>query len=122
MTLRKNDILLAVGLLLAAALMWLVFRPGGEGAYVVVTQNSDIVCRLPLSEDSTTELTDSRGGFNILVIENGEAFISDADCGDHTCIRTGRISREGERIVCLPHKLVIEIEGGEAFEADISTH
>ena len=40
--------------------------------------------------------------------------MTEANCGDHTCVRMGRISRAGEAIVCLPHRLVVEIVGGEA--------
>jgi hypothetical protein len=37
-----------------------------------------------------------------------------ADCPDKTCVTIGgRISRAGERIVCLPNSLIIEIRGGE---------
>ena len=75
-----------------------------------------------LSENPDMEFTDDDLGSNTLVIEDGKAHISDADCGDHTCIHTGRISREGEQIVCLPHKLVIEIASGVAPEIDASTH
>ena len=48
------------------------------------------------------------------------AAVAEANCGDHTCIRTGQISREGEAIVCLPHRLVVRIEGGDEplFDAD----
>ena len=50
----------------------------------------------------------------------GAAAVTEADCGDHTCVRTGAVSREGERIVCLPHKLIIHIEGGGAPGFDAS--
>ena len=42
----------------------------------------------------------------------------EANCGDHTCIRTGAISREGETIVCLPHRMVVRVEGGEGAPFD----
>ena len=42
----------------------------------------------------------------------------EANCGDHTCVRTGEIFRDGETIVCLPHKLVIAVEGGAAADFD----
>ena len=41
-----------------------------------------------------------------------QAAVAEANCGDHTCVRTGKISREGEVIVCLPHRLTVEIQGG----------
>ena len=119
---KKNDILLILGLLLAAGLMWFFLRPGEPGAVVIVSQENGEVSRYSLSEDQTIELTGSMQGYNILVIEDGKAFISDANCGDHTCIHTGKISHEGEQIICLPHKLVIEVSGGGSSGLDASTH
>ena len=119
---RKNDIILILGFLVAAGVLWLFLRPDGEGAYVTVTRNGEPLVRYSLYEERTEEISDPKRGYNILVIENGEAYISDADCGDHTCIHTGKISRDGERIVCLPHKLVIEVTGGDTSAPDASTH
>ena len=118
---KKNDLLLILLLLAAAAVMWFFFRPGAEGAYAVVTQDGKEIRRIDLAfeQEITIERED---GYNTLIIENGGICVSDADCGDHTCIHTGRISREGEQIVCLPHELVIEVIGGEEAELDASTH
>ena len=122
MKLRKNDIILILGFLLVAGALWFFLRPGETGAYVVVTQNGEFLARYSLYEERTEEIIDSELGYNILVIKNGEASISDANCGDHTCIHTGKIDRDGERIICLPHKLVIEVTGGDTSAPDASTH
>ena len=121
MKLKRNDILLILGLLLAAGLMWFFFRPGEAGAAAVIMQNGKEIRRIDLTTDQELTIA-AENGYNTLLVENGTISVSDADCGDHTCIHTGRISREGEQIVCLPHKLVIEIAGGEASELDASTH
>ena len=49
------------------------------------------------------------------------AAVAEANCGDHTCVRTGAVSREGEVIVCLPHRLTVEIQGGQpaGFDAAV---
>lgn len=116
----KRDVLLIVIVLAFSALLWFAFRPGAAGAYAVVSIRGAETARYPLAEDLTVTLGDE--AYNILTISGGEAFISDANCGDHTCIHTGRISLEGEQIICLPHELVIEIVGGEANELDAATH
>ena len=121
MKLKRNDILLILGLILAAGLMWFFFRPGEAGAAAVVTQDGKEIRRINLATNQEITIA-SENGYNSLLIENGEISVNDADCGDHTCIHTGRISREGEQIVCLPHRLVIEVVGGEAPELDASTH
>ena len=35
--------------------------------------------------------------------------MTDADCPDKYCIQMGKATHTGDTIVCLPHKLVIEI-------------
>jgi hypothetical protein len=46
---------------------------------------------------------------NTLVIEGGRARIEAADCPDKLCVKQRAISKAGESIICLPHKLVIRI-------------
>ena len=116
---RRNDLLLIGGLLLAAALLWFLARPGGTGGWAVVVVDGAETARYPLDVEQTAAI----GGddYNVLRIAGGEASIVEANCGDHTCVRTGAISREGETIVCLPHRLVIRIEGGKASGFDAGT-
>lgn len=104
------DLLLALGVLLAAGILYLAVRPGGEGAWAVVTVKGREVARYALSEDRTVTIGEE--DYNILRIKDGAAAVIEANCGDHTCVRTGAVSREGETIICLPHELVVEIVGG----------
>ena len=39
-----------------------------------------------------------------------ECFIKNADCRDGICVSRGKINKVGESIVCLPHKLIVEIK------------
>ena len=115
---KRNDALLICGLLLAAALMWLLVRPGGAGGWVVVTADGEEAGRYPLDMERTVTIGEE--DYNVLYIAGGKASVIEANCGDHTCVRTGVIFREGETIVCLPHRLVISIEGGEGgFDASV---
>lgn len=115
---RRNDLLLIGGLLLAAALLWALVRPGGTGGWAVVTQDGIETARYPLDTDRTVTLGDE--AYNILRIAGGTAAVIEANCGDHTCVRTGAVSREGESIVCLPHRLVVRIDGGGSSDFDAS--
>lgn len=107
---KKPDILLAAAILLAALALFVLFRPGGQGAWAVVELGGRELARYPLAEDRI--VTIGEAAYNILEISGGTAAVTEANCGDLTCVRTGKISREGESIVCLPHRLVVRIEGG----------
>jgi hypothetical protein len=74
----------------------------------VVHNDSGIVCELPLSTDTTYEVT-SELGANTVVVEGGEVYVAEADCPGHDCMSQGRISDTSQTIVCLPHKMWIEI-------------
>lgn len=112
MKIRRGDLALAAGLLVLAGILYLLTRPGGAGAWAVVTVDGVETARYPLDRETTVTI----GGedYNVLSISGGAAAVTEANCGDHTCVSTGAVSREGETIVCLPHRLVVRIEGGEA--------
>lgn len=105
--------LVLVSFLVAAALFAFVITELSRerGELVVVTVDGERVAEYALSEDGEYSLN---GGTNILVIENGAAYIKSATCPDKTCATIGgKISRAGERIVCLPNSLIVEIWGGD---------
>ena len=118
---KKRDILLAGGIVLVALVMLLVMHVTGEtkGDQVQITVNGEIYGTYPLEKDQTIEVTE--GEFhNVIRIEDGQAYMEEADCPDGYCKRQGTISRENETIVCLPHKLVAEVEsdGSTTDDAD----
>lgn len=54
---------------------------------------------------------DTEFGHNTVHVEPGAISVSDADCPDGICVRQGKLTTAGVPIVCLPHRLVIEIYG-----------
>ena len=109
---------LLIGILLAlggaAILLFFLFsRPGG---YALVTVDGEEVGCYPLAEDGRFLLN---GGTNTLVIAGGGACIEEASCPDKVCEHTGRISRTGERIVCLPNRVMVEIVSAAPHRADL---
>jgi len=115
---HKNDILLVLVLLILAGGIWLYTYLSREtGAEVVVSVAGEEICRMPLSEDAE-KLIGEGDKTNLLVISGGRAAITEAGCPDHVCVNSGEISFNGQTIVCLPHKLVVSIEGGENNELD----
>ncbi len=108
---KKRDIILIAGILLAALALFLVFElTKEEGARVVIRVDGKEVAQYSLSENGTYELN---GGTNILVIEDGKAYLSNADCPDQLCVHQGKIRRTGETITCLPNKLTVTVYGAE---------
>ena len=110
----RNDIILICSLLLVVAIIGLaVFFSGEEGASVTVTLNGKTYATYPLSIDQTVEIISGSDGqgVNILVIENGKAYVKEASCPDLICAAHRPISRSGESIACLPNRVVITVNG-----------
>ena len=115
-----RDLILVGALLLVALLLFFLVRNGqdratGTGAVAVVTVDGAEVGRYPLNKSGTFPLNN---GSNILVVENGEAWVSEANCPDKVCMGMGKISRNGEFIACLPNRLIVVVEGGEPALVD----
>jgi hypothetical protein len=113
----KNDVLLLAGMLLAGVILFVAVgaaKAGGARADVVV--NGKVAESYPLNVDREVELNYS--GHNLLRIENGRAQIVAADCPDKLCMKQGAIAKTGETIVCLPHRVIIRVSGGEAPDID----
>ncbi len=109
---KRGDLYLLVGCLLAALVccgLWLGLRR--DGGAVVVEQEGQETARYALSEDRTVRIEGERG-YNLLVIQGGEAWLSEADCPTQLCVKTGKIRYAGQSIVCLPHRLAVRIVGG----------
>ena len=107
----KNDvILIAVVLILAAAFFAVYSFTAKKGKIVEVSIDGQTVSAYSLSKDFKTDIKTQNGKTNTLVIENGEAYVSYADCPDKVCVSHRKISRSGESVICLPHKLVISIK------------
>ena len=117
---RKKEIifvLLCVGIGVVLLLVsWLGSDPAG--AKVIVRVQGEQVAAFSLAQDQTYEIAGADGGTNVLVIEQGTARIDSADCPDELCVQMGKIGRSGQSIICLPHQVVVEIQGGKEAEAD----
>ncbi|GLC78919.1 lipoprotein [Lacrimispora brassicae] len=111
---QKRELILIAAILAISGLLSAVFYAGNRKAaeLVVVTVDGKTVATLDLHKD-TDMIIDGHGGTDHLVIKDGYASITEATCPDKVCVRTGRIHKSGELIVCLPNRVVVTIEGGE---------
>lgn len=106
------SILILIGLGLSAVIYFP--RATGSGSRVEVRIDGTAVTSYPLSSDRTETISCPDGGSNTLEIIDGAARMKEADCPDNVCVGMHRISKPGETIVCLPHKLVLAIVQAES--------
>ena len=83
----------------------------------VVSVDGEAPERLPLEEG---ERTIQAGGYTLhLRLTETEVWVESSDCPTQDCVHTGHISRGGQSIVCLPARVIIQLEGGEAVDTGV---
>lgn len=108
----RNDIILVAVILIIAAAGLLFFGLNKEaGSSVAVNINGERTAAYPLSVDTEVTITTGENNehINVLTIKDGKAYVSEANCPDGICAETRAAQYIGETIVCLPHKVMIEI-------------
>lgn len=119
---RRNDIILISIILILAiagyAAISIYQRMQTKGAEAVVQIDGEEYGRYLLSVDVKERIELPDGSYNILVIKDGKAFITEASCPDQYCVKHSAIDRQNQSIVCLPNKVVVEIENGDVSEFD----
>ncbi len=116
---KKGDRILAVCILIVGICGLLAIRLSdrGPGAVLNVMVDGELYASYDLAEDQTVELT-LDGGDNTFQIQDGEVKMLSADCPDQYCVQHAAISDHNETIICLPHRLVLEIHGGGDGDVD----
>lgn len=105
----RNDIFLILFFLIIAlaALAFMRFH-GKSGGEIKVSVNNKEYGVYSLDKDQTVIIGEDDWK-NVLEIKNGKADMTKADCPDKVCVNHAAISKKGETIVCLPHKIVVEV-------------
>lgn len=114
---KRTDIIIIAVFLAAAVIAFscsrLIFNKDYDKKYVDIYVKNELYKEIPIPNNEYTETVTIKNelGENIVEIKNGGAVMLDADCHDKVCVKSGFIDQPGQTIVCLPHKLVVEIKG-----------
>lgn len=110
---RKKDIIIIALALLAALALYLVSQVslGAQASVVVVTVDGEEVLRRPLAMEERYEIAQDDGSLNVIRVQDGAVWMEEANCRDGLCIRQGRMRNGAKTIVCLPHKVVVQLKG-----------
>lgn len=109
---KRNDIVLIIIGLVAAVAAWMLINGPQKGiteGEVVVYKDGDVFRVLPLNTDETISIQDENGNMNVVGVQGGKAAMLEANCPDQVCVRTRPAEKDGQSVVCLPNKVVVEV-------------
>ena len=113
---NKNWILLfAAVFIICIGAFLLLMRSGQLGTVAVIRVNGEVYEKINL--DTVTVAydieIDTEYGYNKIHVDRNGICVSESDCRDQICVRQGTVSQAGVPIICMPHRVTIEIEGGD---------
>ena len=119
---RKKDLIFIFSILIFAVFLLLIQRVYGnaqdEADIVKITVDQKLYGTYDLNKNQTITIQNDLG-INTIQIQNKDVWMEEADCPDGYCKEQGHISKNKQTIVCLPHKLVVEISDvSEKSESD----
>ena len=112
---RLGD-LIPIGLCLAAAAALCVWCAREASGQVLRIQTPSQEQVLALDTDREETVFGKDGLTLTVVIEDGCAYVREADCPDQVCVHTGRLINAGDTAACLPAGVVLTVEGGDAAD------
>jgi hypothetical protein len=121
---KKWDIILLAFLTILSFIPAIIFgvtlNRNYKGTYAEITIEGKLYKKVPLSENMGEEELNIKTeyGYNLIKIKDQSVAIIDADCQDKICERPGFISKPGQSLVCLPHKMMVEIKGYDNTNSD----
>jgi hypothetical protein len=125
---KRWDIIITLVLVLLSFLPIAIFtyyqnektaNNGDTGYVAVITVDNEEVRRVPLTGNTKNEIFDihiTDDDFNTIEVREDRIRIKGATCYDQVCVQMGFISKPGETVVCLPHRLVIEVQSMDGNE------
>ena len=107
-------IIIFAAVVILGLLLYIVMG-GAGGTMAVITLDGEEYERIDLSEVEQPYdiVIKTQYGTNVVSVQPGAIGVSAADCPDRVCVNTGSITGGGIPIACVPHRLMISIEGGD---------
>lgn len=107
-------IILFAALLIVCAAAFLVLSNRGFGGTVAkIYSGGELIDAVDLRSVAVAYeiVVETEMGVNTILVEPGQISVRSADCPDQLCVRQAPVSDSVVPIVCLPHRLVISVEG-----------
>lgn len=113
----KKDIVFLVSISMLSMLIYgMILSTTKSGGEIKITVDGNLYGTYDLNVDQEIPISIDGVIANTVVIHDGKASMQAATCPDGLCKKQGQISRQKQTIVCLPHKVVVEVISGKETE------
>ena len=114
---KKKDFLLIGVILIVALAFWFVVNlmTAETGGMLRISVDNETFGIYELSEDQEILI----GETNKCQIKDGQVIMLYGECPDQVCVHSRAISKNGQTIICMPNKVVLEIMDGTDDVVDI---
>ena len=110
---NKNYIRLIIGILTITIVTLLLFSTMHQTvpATANIYYENELIKTIDLSQNDQKEYTiEGKNGLVIIEVNHGKIRVKEENSPLHICSKQGYISKSSETIICLPNRIVIEIE------------
>lgn len=106
---QKWDVLAIAGVVLLAAVVFMLFMSGRDvpAERAEVYQDGRLIKTLLLAEDQ--EFTVKGQYASVIAVRDGKIAVIRSDCPGEDCVGCGWVGSAGKSIVCLPNRLEIRV-------------
>ncbi len=101
---------------------FLSLPPSSTPLQAVIRQRGTLLRKVNLEEVEnpyTLRVETDHGHYNLLLVEPGRIRFAEADCPRQLCVNSGWLSRPGEMALCLPHRILVYIDGDLREETSV---
>lgn len=119
---KRNDLYIIVGVLIVAGALYFLnqYRISQMDTNRIVAEiyvDGEIYETIPINKEKEITI-ETKYGVNVVKIHDNGAEMAQANCPDHLCEKVGFIDQVGNRIVCLPNRVYVEIVGDVEEQVD----
>lgn len=83
---------------------------------LILYPEESVSCEWYEADFDPASMVPAGSSYNLLAVSGTHVWMEAADCRDQICVHHIPIADGGESIICLPHKLAVEIVGGADAE------
>lgn len=109
----KADLILMAAIVIIGLGISIFLAAGShQGNKVEITKDGKLWGTYSLDGEHKITIRDGKE-LNVVKISGGKVTMESANCKNQVCVHHSPVYRTGESIVCLPHKIVVSIKGGD---------